>query len=90
MYSKIEEILTIFGHCDILKRLLPSRTPSGQSTKQGGGWYSEISVAQFLCYSFSLNPLKLSLTNETDTKKLHNFAKLQILNDKIDQNAHFA
>ena len=38
----------------------------------------------------SVNPLRLSLTRETDTqKKLVNFEKLQFLNGKIDQKTNF-
>ena len=41
------------------------------------------------CFLFSLNSIKFSLTRETDTKKLSNFARLQFLNDKNDQNTIF-
>jgi hypothetical protein len=47
-------------------------------------------MAQFLCLKFSLIPSSSPLTRENDTKKLIDFAKVQFLNDKIDQNTNFA
>ena len=48
------------------------------------------SKVRILCFKFSLNPLRFSLTRETDTKligavEVEQFAKLQLLKDKIDQ-----
>ena len=38
-----------------------------------------MSRVRIMCFSFSLNSLRFSLTKETDKKKLSNFSKLQIL-----------
>ena len=42
---------------------------------------------RILCLKFSLNPVKFSLTRETDQSQ---FEKIQLLNGKIDQNTNFA
>ena len=48
-----------------------------------------LTKVRIICFLFSLNSIKFSLTRETDTKKLSNFARLQFLNDKNDQNTIF-
>ena len=46
--------------------------------------------AIFFCKDDSFNPLRFSLTRETDTKKLSNCENLLLSNDKINQNTNFA
>ena len=50
--------------------------------------------AWVLCFKFSLNPLRFSLTREIDTKmtvaKSWTIGQLQFLNNEIDQNTNFA
>ena len=48
-----------------------------------------LTKVRIICFLFSLNSLKFSLKRGTDTKKLSNFARLQFLNDKNDQNTIF-
>ena len=40
---------------------------------------SEQAQVRFLCFKFSLNPIKFSLPRETDTKKAEQFYKTSIL-----------
>ena len=47
----------------------------------------EALTARNMYFDFSLNPLKSPLT-ELSKRKLSEFAKLQFLNDKIDQNTY--
>ena len=74
-----------------------SRKLSWQFRRLNLGWFlvkRELSKVRILCFKFSFNPLRFSLMRETDTKwpetKAEQLAKLQFLNDKIDQSTNFA
>ena len=44
----------------------------------------------FFCKNNYLNPLRVSLTRDTDTKTAEQFENLLLFNDEINQNTHFA
>ena len=63
----------------------------GQAIQRNGWRIFFVNRAGFVCFRFPFNPLKFTPHQRNwRTKNLSNFAKLQFISDKINQNTNFA